>query len=244
MCFSTQEFGDPVIVERYYRLDHTYVYAEPEDEYNRYFNNGFAHHNSLIITEDMPSKLVWAKWGLAPYYKSKADLIQYYKETVKYGAGLNARSEKLFSSTNYRGFKKCIVPVKGFFEPHTAKSNFKIPFYFKRKDDQPLSLAGIYTIMDSGTITYSILTKAATPLFAKIHNKKNRRPVILQELDIDVWLDPNLSKDQIKEVISDDLVDAELETWPVSKDLYKGEAGQRENIIEKVDYEELEIEYA
>ncbi|UWX55481.1 SOS response-associated peptidase [Maribacter litopenaei] len=244
MCFSTQEFGDPIIVERYYRVDHKYVYTEPEEEYKRYFNNGFAHHNSLIITEENPRKLIWATWGLVPLYKSKTDLNEYYKETVKYGSGLNARSEKLFSSANYRGFKKCIVPVQGFFEPHTAKNNFKIPFYFKRKDDNPLSLAGIYTVTDDGIITYSILTKVATPLFAKIHNKKNRRPVILQEMDIEVWLDSTLSEDQINEVISDDLVDEELETWPVSKDLYKGEAGQRASIVEKVSYQELEIEYS
>ena len=240
MCFSTVEFGDTVLVERYYRVDHKYVYFEPEDEYNRYYNNGFAHNDSLIITEESPNQLSLAKWGLVPLYKSKTDLGEYYKETVRYGSGLNARSEKLFSSANYRDFKKCIVPVKGFFEPHTAKNNFKIPFYFKRKDDNPISLAGIYTIMNDGTITYSILTKAATPLFAKIHNKKSRRPVILQEQDIEVWLDPTLNENQINEVIEDDLVDAELETWPVSKDIYRGEAGQRPDILEKVDYENLE----
>ena len=243
MCFITDDIGDPVRIERYYRVDHNYAYLNPEEEYNYYFNNGFAHNDSFLITEENPRQLIKGKWGLVPVYKSKADLKEYYKETVRYGSGLNARSEKLFSSANYRGFKKCVVPVDGFFEPHTAKNNFKIPFYFKRKDDNPLSLAGIYTITDDGTITYSILTKSATPLFAKIHNKKNRRPVILQEPDIEVWLDPTFSEEQIEEIINDDLVDEELETWPVSKDLYKGEAGQRPDITKKVEYEELELEY-
>lgn len=243
MCFSTEEFGDVNLIERYYRVDHKYVYAEPENEYNRYFNNGFAHNDSLIITEEDPKSLTPAMWGIIPYYKSKVDPKEYYKETVRYGSGLNARSEKLFDSANYRGFKKCIVPVKGFFEPHTAKNNFKIPFYFKRVDDNPLSLAAIYTVTAHGIITYSILTKTATPLFAKIHNKKNRRPVILQEPDIEVWLDTGLEEEQIIEVIDDDLPDEKLETWPISKDLYRGNAGQRADITEQVQYEELKIEY-
>lgn len=243
MCFSTEEFGDVKLVENYYRLDHKYVYAEPENEFTRFFNNGFAHHKSLIITEDEPKGLSLGLWGIIPHYKSNVDPREYYKETIKYGSGLNARSEKLFESGNYKGFKKCIVPVKGFFEPHTAKNNFKIPFYFKRRDDNPISLAGIYTVISDGTITFSILTKPASPLFAKIHNKKNRRPVILQEMDIDVWLDLTLSENQILDVIADDLPDDKLQTWPISKDLYRGNAGQRANITEPVEYEALEIAY-
>ncbi|RRQ50669.1 SOS response-associated peptidase [Maribacter algicola] len=243
MCFSTEEFGDVKLVETYYRLDHNYVYAEPENEYKRYFNNGFVHNRSWIITQENPSILTDALWGIIPNYKSNVNPREYYKETIKYGSGLNARSEKLFDSSNYNGFKKCIIPVKGFFEPHTAKNNFKIPFYFKRKDDNPISLAGIYTVISDGTITFSILTKPASPLFIKIHNKKNRRPVILQEMDIEVWLDPTLSKNQILDVIADDLPDDKLQTWPISKDLYRGNAGQRADITEPVEYEALEIAY-
>lgn len=243
MCFSTEEFGDVKLVETYYRLDHNHVYAEPENEYNRYFNNGFAHNRSWIITEENPNILTNALWGIIPHYKSHAKPQEYYKETIKYGSGLNAKSEKLFDSANYKGFKKCIVPLKGFFEPHTARNNFKIPFYFKRKDDSPLSLAGIYTTISDGTVTFSILTKSATPLFQKIHNKKNRRPVILQEMDIEVWLDPNLKEAEISNVIGDDLPDEELETWPISKDIYRGNLGQRPDITSPVSYAELEIVY-
>ncbi len=63
MCFSTEEIGDVKLVQRYYRLDHKYVYAEPEKEYHKYFNNGFSHDDSWVITEECPDQLTLAKWG-------------------------------------------------------------------------------------------------------------------------------------------------------------------------------------
>ncbi len=93
-------------------------------------------------------------------------------------------------------------------------------------------------------VTFTILTKAATPLFAKIHNKKFRRPVILNDEDIDVWLDGTLNEREVRNVMDDDMPDMELQAHPISTDLYKrnGE-GNREEIITRVDYPEIEIDY-
>tara|TARA_R110002049_G_scaffold166707_4_gene332822 strand:- start:730 stop:1272 length:543 start_codon:yes stop_codon:yes gene_type:complete len=134
--------------------------------------------------------------------------------------GLNARSEKLFDSNNYKSSalrRRSIVPVDGFYEPHTAQKNgkdFKVPFYFQRKNETPINLAGIYAVTKDKMVTFSILTKEATPLFAKIHNKKFRRPVILQDDDIDVWLDDTLTESDVQNVMDDDLPDALLQTDP------------------------------
>lgn len=93
-------------------------------------------------------------------------------------------------------------------------------------------------------VTFTILTKDATPLFAKIHNKKHRRPVILQDDDVDVWLDDTLDEDEVMNVIDDDMADQALDAWPISTDLYKRNGqGDRFDIIEEVRYAELEIEY-
>ena len=48
------------------------------------------------------------------------------------------------------------------------------------KDENLVHLAGIYAITKDKMVTFTILTKEASPLFAKIHNKKNRQPIILQ----------------------------------------------------------------
>ena len=93
-------------------------------------------------------------------------------------------------------------------------------------------------------MTFTILTKAATPMFAEIHNKKNRRPVILQDDDVDVWLDNTLNESDVYNVIDDDLPDVDINAWSISKDLYKrGGEGDRPDIIERVEYADLEISY-
>ena len=59
---------------------------------------------------------------------------EYYKQQLKYGSGLNARSEKLFDYWLYEKSaftKRCIIPVSGFFEPHEY-NNKKFPIHIKR----------------------------------------------------------------------------------------------------------------
>ena len=249
MCYNTRVSRKKKALEAHYRIK-ALVGEMGEDEelvYNQ--ANGFAHPHMWIIPQEKPKNMIPVMWGLIPHYKLGANAKEYYKETVRYGSGLNAKSEKLFDSNNYKNSaltRRCIIPVDGFFEPHRIEKGkpYSIPFYFHRKDNAPINLAGIYAVTPDKLVTFTILTKAATPLFAKIHNKKFRRPVLLQDDDIDVWLDPSLSEREVQNVIDDDMADADLNAYPISKDLYKrGGEGDREDIIEKVDYADIEFEY-
>lgn len=95
----------------------------------------------------------------------------------------------------------------------------KYPFHFKDKEDQPLALAGLYTVIDT-FITFTILTKEASPLFAKVHNKKNRQPIILDTENTHNWLSVDLNESDIKDVLKYSYPDQKLDTYPVSKDLF------------------------
>ena len=250
MCYNTRVIRNAEQMEFHFDVERILGELSPDAELVYNHANGFAHPNMWIIPQEKPRNMIPVMWGLIPPYKKDVDPKEYYKETIRWGSGLNAKSEKLFESNNYKGSaltRRCIIPVDGFFEPHrieNVKKPFSIPFYFHRKDDAPINLAGIYAVTPNKLVTFTILTKAATPLFAKIHNKKFRRPVILQDDDIDVWLDDTLTESDVYNVIDDDMPDADLNAYPISKDLYKrsGE-GDREDIIDKVDYEELEITY-
>ncbi len=249
MCYNTRISRKKKELEEHYKI--LAVVGEMHENEELVYNqaNGFAHPNLWIIPQEKPDNMIPVMWGLIPHYKMGADAKAYYKEQIRYGSGLNAKSEKLFDSNNYKKSaltRRCIIPVDGFFEPHRIEKGkpYSIPFYFHRKDEAPINLAGIYAITPDKVVTFTILTKAATPLFAKIHNKKFRRPVILQDEDIDVWLDSTLTESQVQNVIDDDMPDAELNAYPISKDLYKrGGEGDREDIIEKVDYKDIEIAY-
>ena len=247
MCYGTRITRKAEQLELFYDVTKLFGKMEPKDELVYFHANGFAHPLMWIIPQEERNRITPSMWGIMPGNKLGADYVAYYKEAGRYGAGLNAQSEKLFDHFIYKYSamtKRCIIPVDGFFEPHTAPKKFKVPFYFERKNQDIMSLAGLYTITKDGYNTFTILTKPATPLFAKIHNNKFRRPVILNDADIDVWLDDSLTESDIKNVIEDDMPDELLRTYPVSKDLYSRKVDStREDITNPVEYSEVEIEY-
>lgn len=243
MCYQTRLLRNVHELEQRYNV--TISNEQNRSLFNRpqYHLNGFAHPNMLVIPQQKPEVLAPGIWGIVPNKKQPDQIKSYYKEAVKYGAGLNAQSEKLFSHFIYKDValtQRCLIPITGFFEPHTYKKK-KYPFYIHRNDDDTLSLAGIYTII--GTyITFSILTKKASPIFEKVHNTKKRQPVILNLESEKLWLDGSLSKKNVSEIIMQPYDDTQLETYAVSKDLYNTRIDSNiETIANKVEYPELEI---
>ena len=106
-----------------------------------------------------------------------------------------------------------------------------------------INLAGIYAVTRDKHVTFTILTREASPLFAKIHNSKKRRTVILEDSKVQEWLSDDLIQTDVERLMLNDTHDSEIDAYPISKDLYKRGEGNREDIIEKVEYEEIEISY-
>ena len=243
MCFHTSQTKTVSEIENHYHVELHDDMAREAFDIPAYHLNGFAHPLMFIIPQEEPSKLVLGKWGIAPNNTKLEDLDKYYKKAVKYGGGLNARSEKLFEHFIYKYSvftKKCIVPVTGFFEPHEHNKK-KYPIYIEQKEKMPLSLAGIYTFIE-GFATFSILTKPASPLFSKIHNLKKRQPVILKDEFCDQWLRDDLSEKAIEELIGLPYNDNDISSYPVSKNLFSPrEDSNIPEILNKHHYNGLEI---
>lgn len=178
------------------------------------------------------------------------------KESIRYDAGLNAQAEKLFNFDMYKASaltRRCIIPLNGFYEPHACEKpkGFKVPFYFKAKDEEFLSLAGISSITPDKYVSFSILTKKAAKgsQYSKIHNNKNRdgenRQVIpLTQGQIENWLSNNLNQDDILEIIKRDLPEEKLNIYPISKALFSPKINSdRPDIIKQIDYPQINIEY-
>ena len=241
MCFHTSTTNKVKRLEKHFKVTLSDSTLEPYFDKPTYHHNGFSHPNMLVIPQEKSDFLAPAIWGIVPSNKSANDIKPYFKESIKYGSGLNARSEKVFDHFIYRNSiidKRCIIPVSGFYEPHTYKNN-KYPFYFKSTDDYPLALAGIYTVIDT-YITFSILTKKASPLFDKVHNLKKRQPVILTLENSKNWLNDALETNQINDLLNIEYPESQLETYPVSKDLFSPKVNSDiETIIEKTEYPEL-----
>ncbi len=243
MCFHTSTTHKTKKLEDHFKVSLSSENIRPLFDTPNYHLNGFAHPNMLVIPQEKSNVLAPAVWGIVPSNKKSNQITHYYKEAVKYGGGLNARSEKLFSHYVYREAvmsKRCIIPVSGFFEPHEHVKK-KYPFYITQKEHQPLALAGIYSVIDT-YITFTILTKAASPLFAKIHNVKKRQPVILNTNAIGHWLSPELSQEDIKALVNTNYPENALAAYPVSKDVFSPKVDSNvDSIIKKVAYPDLEF---
>ncbi|RED43685.1 putative SOS response-associated peptidase YedK [Winogradskyella eximia] len=241
MCFHTSTTNKVKRLETFFKVNLSDQGLRSYFNKPNYHHNGFSHPNMLVIPQQQSESLAPGIWGIVPSDKNGNEIKPYYKESIRFGGGLNARSEKVFDHFIYKNSimkRRCIIPVSGFFEPHTYKSK-KYPFYFRNKDNSPLALAGIYTVIES-FITFTILTKVASPLFEKIHNSKNRQPVIFTEKDSKQWLNDSLEISDISELIKKHYSESRIETFPVSKDLFNPKKDSNvENIINEVEYREL-----
>lgn len=243
MCFHTS-YAKPIKkVEQQFKVKISDPKLIPLFEEPQYHLNGFAHPNMLVIPQERRDLLAPGVWGIAPSNTPPDNIKAYHKEALRYGGGLNAQSEKLFQHFIYKQsalIRRCIIPVSGFFEPHEFQKK-KYPFYIHRKNEAMLPLAGLYTVI--GTyITFTILTKAASPLFERIHNLKKRQPVILSDSTVDDWLNSELTASDIKALIQTPFPETDLEVYTVSKDLFSPKMDSNvKSITDRVVYEELQF---
>jgi putative SOS response-associated peptidase YedK len=165
---------------------------DPDKYRPSYYYHAFGLPELPAICSEKPTVIQLLKWGLIPSWTKgidDANIIRYKT--------FNARSETLetkasFSSAALKS-KRCIIPVKGFYEWQHVGSK-KIPWYIQPFDDSNFSLAGIYddwTDTTSGEVftTFSIVTTDANELMAEIHNSGKRMPVILDKSSEQQWID-------------------------------------------------------
>jgi putative SOS response-associated peptidase YedK len=144
---------------------------DPDKYRPSYYYHAFALPSMPVICSDNPSEIRQLKWGLIPSWtknSDQADIIRYKT--------FNARAESLDTKPSFSSVKKkrCIIPVKGFYEwQHVGKD--KIPWYVYHSGNEVLSIAGLYddwTETTTGEIlsTFSIITTEANDLMSNIHN--------------------------------------------------------------------------
>jgi putative SOS response-associated peptidase YedK len=156
-------------------------------------------------------------WGLVPFFadspRNAARLI-------------NARSETVETSPAFRDAYKrhrCIVPADAFYEwrrhrnPDTGKVARSEPFAIRRRDGEPLALAGLWAVWrnpETAERLYSctILTTAPNATIERVHD---RMPVILDAEDWDAWLADATPLAELRPLLRP-APDEPLEIYPVS----------------------------
>lgn len=169
----------------------------------------------LVITADQPEELQAMHFGLVPYWA----------KDKKIGASmLNAREEEVMEKRTYAPLvekhKTCLVLADGFYE-WDKKSGSSIPYYFSLKDREIFAFAGLWSQWKNGDEVYrsfTILTTESNEIVGKVHAPKYRMPVILSKEEEKIWLDRELSPNELLKLCNkypDDL----MNVWQVSTDV-------------------------
>ncbi|WP_421830908.1 SOS response-associated peptidase [Larkinella sp.] len=161
-----------------------------------------------MITQKNPQEIQLFQWGLLPAWVTEDKAAELSNMT------LNAREDTIFEKPSFRdsiGSKRCLLLIDGFYEwRHEGKQ--KIPYYITVTDQKPFALGCIYSVWKNQP-TFSIVTTKANPLMEYIHNTKKRMPLILSREEERRWLDPDLTKAEIRELmqpLDDGLMRAEV----------------------------------
>lgn len=208
-----------------------------------YHASGFSHPAVPVIL-NTTKRIEYLNWGLIPHWiKKPVDAVKISNQTI------NARIETLFEKKAFAESareRRCLIIVDGFFEHyHFNKQTF--PFLIKLKNDEPITLAGIWDEWRdnvSGMIrkTYSVVTTKANQTLSKIHNNPNaesgpRMPVILNKNSEHIWLNDNHEKNllEIAQPCADDI----LTTYTVRRLIGKNSLGNVPAVMEPFVYAEL-----
>jgi putative SOS response-associated peptidase YedK len=129
-------------------------------------------------------ELVALRWGLIPGWA---------KDPAIGNRMINARAETVAEKPAYRTAfrrRRCLVPADGFYEWQRIGGK-KQPFFIHMRDDGPFALAGLWELWEapdhSRIESFTVLTTEPNDVVRPIHN---RMPVILNQSDYSLWLDP------------------------------------------------------
>ena len=153
------------------------------------------------------------KWGLIPSWAKDKD----FKSLI------NARLETIDEKVSFKKLIKnnrCVAVADGFYE-WKKEVKEKIPYYFLRKDGNPIFFAGIYD-----EDQFCLITEEAKENVNEVHN---RQPVIINQTDVNRYLNLELQgSDFLRERNKPNLV-----FYEVSKDVNKP-TNNTTSLIQKV----------
>ncbi len=200
------------VADLFTTLQKTLAFDAPESIATSY--NVAPTQNVLTARQRKPGELEFAelRWGLVPFWA----------KDLKIGSRmLNARGETVATKPSFRSaFKKkrCLVVADGFYEWQKLDDGSKQPFYITMKHGGPFCFAGLWETWgkdEEYTETCTVITTEANEIMQPLHD---RMPVILEEEQYEMWLDPEFQdtqalEGQLKQYSSDQMLTTPVSTF-------------------------------
>ncbi|MEO8148540.1 MAG: SOS response-associated peptidase family protein [Bacteroidia bacterium] len=174
----------------------------------------------VVVFENNNYHLRLFQWGLIANYMDTPEKVLQYRRLM-----LNAKSEKVLDKKSawYRIRKqRCLVPVTGIYEHREIKGiKNKIPYHVKIKNEKLIFLPGFFNFSpiadpETGEMpgTYTIITRAANSVMMQIHNggdNSGRMPLFLPFELAQKWLVPDLTDEEIQDILNYEMPSEQLE---------------------------------
>lgn len=214
----------------YFKISNTAKLKEIEQDVNALFKypdlytpqvviSGLTEVSIPIVTMNEPNIVNLAIWGLLPgNFNEDWELFQKLTNT------LTIPAHKLDADIWYHeSFMKsrCIIPVTGFFTS-VLKNGEIYPYHISCKKGGILYLAGIYTILDDGFITCSILTGPLEREVVNYQNLVDYMPVIIDRNDKCDWFSGDTSIERTKEIMQPPH-QTDLKIRPIARNLFNND---------------------
>jgi putative SOS response-associated peptidase YedK len=185
-----------------------------------------AHQKGLIVINDGETyRGKMSEWGLISKGMKTPELIKIRRRGM-----CNAQSERVVADRQsaWHGIRnqRCLIPVTGIFEHRKINGwKNKVPYYIRLKGRDMFCIPGLYNYSpvpnpETGEIalTHTLITRSANSVMRQIHNDGDnafRMPLFLpKDMEAD-WLDPNLTDEQMQEILNFEMPAEELGYHPV-----------------------------
>ncbi|MBX7094992.1 MAG: SOS response-associated peptidase [Flavobacteriales bacterium] len=230
MCYYKSNAQQVEEIESRYKAK----FKDPTLHKARFRENGFQFPKCALILQENPQIIDHYRWGLIPSWIRSAEEAKEIRLKT-----LNARAESIFEKPSFRQSiqsKRCLVVSTGYFEwQHEGKK--KIPHYISLNDAPLFSMGGIYESWINPANgekinSFSIITTVANPMTAKIHNSKERMPLILEKEDEEKWLDPKLALEELEKLMRP-FPEQQMQAWKISEQQFKEDNDQNPKLIEE-----------
>ena len=167
-----------------------------------------------VVPNNGENRMEYFRWGLIPSWA---------KDPKIGNRMINARSETLAEKPSFRtAFKRrrCLVLADGYYEWRAEEGRGpKTPYYIRMESEKPFAFAGLWeswrqTGEDTSLQSCTIITCPPNEMLERIHH---RMPVILEQEEYDVWLNPEEQAPAQLNHLLQPYVAEEMTAYPISR---------------------------